>query len=137
MKRLIVTLFLLSSGLAGCMRTGGLSMYDEGLFKESPKIVFHDDHYYLRFRYSTDAFAFNTHSSIEHGRLIFSLPVTTSSGFPNGRVGYERIANPDKVALIQQGEVYWREPDDALVPLAVEPMSKDYVDDILYYYTHR
>jgi len=134
-KRILYLLVISALILTGCT-SPGISIYDTEVFKESPKIVMKNDIYYVRYRYSEGAFALLTSSKIKDDKLIFYLECTTSSGYPNGRLGFEKIMDRKRINLIKRKSVFWQEPDGKLIPLEIEPLE-ECIDDIYYVTKHR
>lgn len=130
MKKSIITISIcLTFLIVGCFSTSGvISLENKSYFKEIPKIVIKKDRYFLRFRYSeTEKFTFfmMTNSKIKDDKLIFYLPVTTSSGNLKGKLQFEEILTQKKIALIKEGLVFWEEPDKQLIPLKIENMEEN------------
>ena len=119
----------LSLAFSGCSPSCIASVNDPGWFKEGPKMVTRDGRYFFRFRYSEHpdsrfAFFMMAWSTIRNDKLIFYIPVTTSSGNCKGRLQFEEIVSQDKLSLAKKGSVYWMEPDGTLIPLEIKPMEE-------------
>ena len=119
----ILTLFITS-----CFSNHGIvSIDDKNYFSEPPKIVTTDSRYFLRFVYSDAnniAMYSMTNSKIVGSKLIFFIPVITSTGNAMGKLQYEEIVDDKKIRLIKKGSVYWENPDKKLVPLKIEVLKE-------------
>jgi hypothetical protein len=115
--------------VVGCSSTQSISFHvDNKYFKESPLIVHTESRFFLKFVYSdsenASGFAMYTESNIENDSLIFYLPVTTSSFNMRGKTQYEEITSDEKIKIIAEGNVFWKQPDNSLVRMNVELSSK-------------
>jgi hypothetical protein len=127
MNKIKLTLILiLLLMIAGCA-SASISMNDQDLLMESPKIVTKQGMYFIRFRYAESpsfVFYMMTWSKIRDNKLIFYIPVTSSSGDLRGVVQFEEIVSPKKIDLIKKDLVFWQEPDKKLIPLEIDTMKK-------------
>jgi hypothetical protein len=127
MNKLIV-LLTASLLITACFSTleGTVSIDDKSYFSEEPKIVTRENRYFLRFRYSDYPFYMSADSKIESNKLIFYIPVTTSTGNAKGKLQFEEIISEEKIKLIKEGAVFWQEPSKKLVSLKIEDMKEDF-----------
>ena len=110
----------------GCSSSFRIALADDGYFLESPKIVTTQNRFFLRWRYADKPlFAMYSASKIENGKLVFYIPVTTSTGSESRKLHFEEIKDPAKLLLVSENKVFWEDPDGSLKELKVEPMSAD------------
>jgi hypothetical protein len=113
------------AALSGCTSSRSItSLNNELYFKESPKIIVIEDSYYLRFIYSdtqnANGFAMFTESKIINDSLIFYLPVTTSSFNRKGMTQFEEIITKNKIEIIKNGKVFWKNPDESIIHMEIQ-----------------
>lgn len=120
----ILNLILLIFLITACASPWRVGFDERQRFEESPKIVEHDNRYFLRFRYSDDPkgyhFAMFGASRIKNDTLLFCIPASTSSGYLKGVVQFEEVISPRKIELIEQGIVFWEGEHRLLTPIAIE-----------------
>jgi len=98
---------------------GNFSINDSRIFTQPPAIVLRDNNYFIEFKYGKNSFYFDIASKIQDNKIIFYLPVTTSSGNMHGKLHSDKITDPIIISLIEQGQVFWEEPNGKLIPIMI------------------
>ena len=104
----------------------GASMYNEGLFEESPHIVMRSTtrtaSYALRWTYGSQGFYFRPEAKVIHGQLCFSLQATSSSGNLSGQKAEIAITDRRQIEAIERHGAFWLEPNGEKVRLEVKKL---------------
>jgi hypothetical protein len=128
--RVVFASYMLSAALiaTGCNSSSdsGYSMYNEGLFEESPHVVMRtitdSANYALRWKYGSMGFYFHPEASVIDGQLCFSLQGTTSSGAVAGEKAEIAIADRKQIEALERHGAYWLEPNGKRVRLEVRTL---------------
>jgi hypothetical protein len=104
----------------------GYSMYNEGLFEESPLVVMRtvndSTNYSLRWKYGSMGFYFRPEANIIDGQLCFSLQGTTSSGAVAGEKAEIAITDHNQIEALERYGAYWLEPNGKRIRLVVRTL---------------
>jgi hypothetical protein len=116
--------------LVACGPMAFVDLHDANRFLESPTIIKSGDRYFIRFRYADKEegppltfMAIRT--KVQKDTLLFYIPAMASDGSMAGRLQIEEITDTRQITLIDQGKFFWKEVNNALVPLTLQPPTEE------------